>query len=241
MATSTTTPTSEGGCQPSVPFADPATGSLAVLLEDPATCIVASTVCGTDATQIQHALTRFDAAVRLNAPPSALKLLKPGVEADLVKDGLDLCGLPRSADLESLYGWHNGTGSSPGTLLGQMWLLPGFYLIALDEAIAHHSAFKDDSRWDPLWFPVFADESGDFYVLDFRPKAAPVVRRFYLEETEQPLHYQSLAAMINTAAAAFETGAVYTDETGFVDIDDDAFTTIAARLNPTVAWWTDPV
>lgn len=49
--------------------------------------------------------------------------------------------------------------------------------------------------------------------------------------------------MIDTTAAAFEAGAVYADETGFVDVDADAdaFATIAARLNPAVPWWTDPV
>jgi hypothetical protein len=194
-----------------------------------------------DGTSIQHALARFDAALRLGTPPSALQLLKPGVNADLVRDGLALYGLLTNAQLEALYGWHNGTNSNPGTVLGSMWLLPGFYLLGLDEAIANHTSFKDDSRWDPQWFPVFADGGGDFYIMDLSPKAAPAIRRFYLEGTEQPLHYESLAALIDTAAAALEAGAIYVDETGFVDVDADAFAIIAARLNPNIPWWTDPL
>lgn len=190
---------------------------------------------------VRQALERLDAAVRIGTAPSAVQLLSPGVNAELVRNGLASRALPTSAELEALYGWHNGTSAGPGTLLGSMWLLPGFYLLSLEEALSDYDTFKNDARWNPGYFPVFADGGGDFYVMDFDHKTEPPIRRFYSEWAEQPLEYESLAAMMETVAAAFESKAIYVDEAGYVDVDDEAFAIIAAQMNPRVPWWTDPV
>ncbi|BBE22194.1 hypothetical protein MN0502_10770 [Arthrobacter sp. MN05-02] len=47
--------------------------------------------------------------------------------------------------------------------------------------------------------------------------------------------------MMETAAAAFEAKAIYVDQAGYVDVDDEAFAIIAAQMNPRVPWWSDPV
>lgn len=113
-----------------------------------------SSVWGRNGTPIQQALERFDAAIRIGTPPSALQLLNPGVNSDLVRNGLASRALPTSAELEALYGWHNGTNAGPGVLLGSMWLLPGFYLLSLDEAISDYDTFKSDARWNLRHFPA---------------------------------------------------------------------------------------
>ena len=190
---------------------------------------------------IQQALQRFDAAIRIGTPPSVLQLLGPGIDAELVRTELASRALPTSAELEALYEWHNGTNASPETLLGSMWLLPGFYLLSLDESIADYDTFKNDAQWNASYFPVFADGGGDFYVLDFAHETEPPIRRFYSEWAEQPLEYESLSAMIETAAAAFEAKAIHVNGAGYVDVDDEAFAIIAAQMNPRVSWWTDPV
>jgi cell wall assembly regulator SMI1 len=188
---------------------------------------------------MQRALDRFDAALRIGTPPSAFKLLNPGVEADLVRHELALNGLPTSSELEALYAWHDGTDASSGALLGQMWIIPGFYLLSLQEAAFDYATLKQDPRWKPPWFPVLADGGGDFYFIDFSADTTPVIRRYRFEEAEHPIEYESLASMIDTMAAAFETRAIEVDETEYVNVNHEAFTALAADMNPNVPWWTD--
>jgi len=189
----------------------------------------------------KHALERLDAALQAGRVPIAWGRLKPGIPSSQVRGALASLGLPDSPELEALYEWHDGTGSGSGALLEDLWLLPGFYLLSLDEAVTNYAAFRKDPRWRPGWFPVFADGGGDFYLIDFRNAASRVVRHFRLEEVEHPVEYGSLAAMLDTFAAAFESGAIFVDATGYVDVIDEAFDVIAARLNPDTPWWTDPV
>ncbi|WP_457964699.1 SMI1/KNR4 family protein [Arthrobacter sp. D1-29] len=190
----------------------------------------------------KYALERLDVALQLARVPTAWELLNPGIPKSQVREAVSLHGLPNSPELETLYEWHDGTGSGSGAaLLGDLWLIPGFYLLSLDEAITNYAAFRKDQRWNQNWFPVFADGGGDFYVIDFANAPARVVRHFRLEEVEHPVEYGSLAAMIDTFAAAFASGAIFVDETGYVGVNDEAFNAIAARMNPDIPWWTDSV
>lgn len=190
----------------------------------------------------KYALERLDAALQVGRVPTAWGLLNPGIPISQVRDAVASQGLPYSPELETLYEWHDGTGSgSEAALLGCLWLIPGFYLLSLDEAVTNYAVFRKDQRWNPNWFPVFADGGGDFYVIDFDNAPARVVRHFRLEEMEHPIEYRSLAAMIATFATAFESGAIFVDGTGYVDVNDEAFNAIAARLNPDIPWWTDSV
>lgn len=190
----------------------------------------------------KYALERLDVALQVGRVPTARGLLNPGIPMNQVREAMASQGLPYSPELETLYEWHDGTASDLGAaLLGDLWLIPGFYLLSLDEAMTNYAAFRKDRRWNPLWFPVFADGGGDFYVIDFSNAPARVVRHFRLEEAEHPIEYRSLAAMIDTFATAFESGAIFVDGTGYVDVHDEAFNAIAAQLNPDIAWWTDSV
>ena len=189
----------------------------------------------------KRALERLDAVLQAGQGPTAWGLLNPGISISQIRDAVASQGLPYSPELEALYEWHDGTsgaGSGPA-LLGDMWLLPGFYLPSLDEAVTNYAVFRKDPRWNPNWFPVFADGGGDFYVIDFGNAPSRFVRHFRLEESEHPVEYRSLAAMIDTFAAAFESGAIFVDETGYVDVDDEAFNIVAARLNSDIPWWAD--
>ncbi|BBE22195.1 hypothetical protein MN0502_10780 [Arthrobacter sp. MN05-02] len=52
---------------------------------------------------------------------------------------------------------------------------PGSYLLSLEEALSDYDTFKNDARWSPSYFPVFADGGGDFYVLGFAHETEPPI------------------------------------------------------------------
>lgn len=43
--------------------------------------------------------------------------------------------------------------------------------------------------------------------------------------------------MLRTLAASFDDGIFFVDGHGYLEMDDNAFAALAARMNPTVPWW----
>ena len=153
-----------------------------------------------------------------------------------VAPALEDVGLAPSASVAALYEWHNGTKRDIS--LDDSQLFPGFYFPDFDEALTNYKVFCESPRWTRGWFPLFADGGGDFYVADFNSDAVPM-RRFRIEYAECPVEYESLPDMLSTLAAAFDEGIYYVDDDGYLEIDRVAFSSLAARLNPRVAWWKD--
>ncbi|GAB97727.1 hypothetical protein BJY21_002766 [Kineosphaera limosa] len=163
--------------------------------------------------------------------------LQPGLNREAVSRGLGRHGLPTDSSVESLYGWRNGTRTA-GLTLGQMWLFPNFYLLPLQDALANLETFRTNPRWHDQWLPLFADGGGDFYLVDFSSGGRPI-RHFRLDETEQPIEHSSLEKMLETLAAAFREGIFFNDDEGYLDMDFDAFSALAARIDPGILWWTE--
>jgi hypothetical protein len=182
--------------------------------------------------QIQEALARFDRRALLDA-------LRPGISSAQTRSALARQALSSTTDLEDLYAWRDGTDTDTGATLGDLYMFPGFYLLSLEDAVANYRAFLADSRWAAGWFPVFASGGGDFYVIDLSSIERGSVRRFRVDETEHPIEFRTLEAMLATLAAAFEHGVFVTDATGYLEMDDLEFGSLAGRLNPGVRWWAD--
>ena len=146
--------------------------------------------------------------------------------------------LPESESLEALYSWKNGTKTALISL-DDSHLLPGFYLLSLEDALHNYRAFVADSRWRQGWLPLFANGGGDFYVVDFCSEPSGAVRHFKIEETEHPVEFKSLDDMLTTVATAFDREVIFVDAAGYLEMDDAAFAAVAAKFNPDVSWWRD--
>jgi hypothetical protein len=68
---------------------------------------------------------------------------------------------------------------------------------------------------------------------------AGVVRHFRIEETEHPIEFLTIGDMLTTIAAGYERGVFCVDVDGYLEIEDLAFGSLAAELNPQVPWWAD--
>lgn len=189
--------------------------------------------------EVPHSLTTIEKALQRLGRRALLESLQEGVSAASLRSSLAAVGLPSSPDLEALYGWKNGTSTSGVAAVDDIHFLPGFYLLSVEDAVATYRAFATDTRWTAGWLPLFANGGGDFYVLDLSTSSENPVRHFRIEESEHPIEFGSLRALLATLAAAFDRGIFFVDPSGYLEMDDLVFAGVASELNPDVAWWRD--
>lgn len=186
---------------------------------------------------IRESLTALERSFFKLGRTNLMDVMQRGIDAAHVQHAMSEAGLRSTRDLEVLYGWRNGVAPDTRLPIGEISLWPGFYFLSIEEAVANYLAFVKDSRWQKGWFPVFADGGGDFYVVDLSvPHRAPI-RDFRLEESEHPIEFASLADMLRTLALGYEQECFFLKQNGFLDMDDERFEKLAARLNPGVDWW----
>lgn len=191
-------------------------------------------------------MTAFDLTASLDAIPKALRRLdrrvlleslNDGFAAGLVRSALAPADLPTSVELETLYGWKNGTSPVGVASIDDIHMFPGFYFLSLADALTNYQSFVGDPRWRTGWLPSFANGGEDFYVLDLGAPTANPVRYFRIEESEHPVEFSSVRAMMATLAAAFDRGVFFVDSNGYLEMDDLEFAGVAAEINPYIPWW----
>lgn len=185
---------------------------------------------------ISATLGSIEASLRHLERDVLLQSLQAGLSADVVRSSLGAIGLTSTVEVEALYMWKNGT-STLNVTLDDIHLFPGFYMLSIEDAITNYRAFVGDPRWRKGWLPLFANGGGDFYVVDLGSASAGQVRHFRIDESEHPVEFGSLGAMLTTLAAAFARSIFFVDSSGYLEMDDLVFGELAAELNNDVEWW----
>ncbi|TMD71674.1 MAG: SMI1/KNR4 family protein [Chloroflexi bacterium] len=170
---------------------------------------------------------------------TTLRLLRRGVDRHHCETALNRMKLLVPAGLAGTYQWHDGTDTSTGVTLDDLHLFPGFYFLSLDDAIKNYEAFRQDSRWNPAWLPLFANGGGDFYAVVCRERDVDWGRvvHFRIDEANHPVEFSSLSTFLATIAAGYDSSLFFVDSRGYLEMDDMAWVALAARLNPDVAYW----
>ncbi len=169
-----------------------------------------------------------------------VQLLRPGLSQGEIESRLAVRHFPSIEEVVDLYEWRDGTDATTGLALDDLHLVPGFYLLSLHDALANFDTFTKSPRWNTSWLPVLANGGGDFLALDTSGSAgATPVHHLRIEESKHPIEYNSLADMFATFVAAYEQGIFYVDSHGYLEMDDNAYASLAAALNPTVPWWVE--
>jgi len=183
-------------------------------------------------------LVKIEMALRRLGRQVLLESLQGGLPVGAVRSSVEAAGLRSSAELESLFGWRDGTATAGVMAVDDIHIFPGFYLLSLEDALANHKAFAADRRWSAGWLPIFANGAGDFYAADLGPSLAEVpLRHFRIEESEHPIEFSSLHGLLTTLVEAFDRGVIFVDPDGYLEMDDLVFADLAAELNPDVQWW----
>lgn len=183
-------------------------------------------------------LSRLEGQLERHHRTRLIHALQRGLEPGATRVELGKIDLPSSETLEALYSWRDGTGTT-GVLLDEIQLFPGFYMLSLGDAVANYQAFVSDTRWDSTWFPLFANGGGDFYFIESGGVAGGAIRHFRVEQTDHPREFGSLPSMMRTVLAAYVSGVIFVDSSGFLEMDDEKFASLASDLNPEIAWWSN--
>ncbi|WP_363250331.1 SMI1/KNR4 family protein [Microbacterium sp.] len=190
---------------------------------------------------LENYLTAVEDGLRQLDRWKLIRSLRPGASPSQVLERFRSAGTDVPIEALELFSWHDGT-ETRGTSIGEIALIPGFYLLSSTDSTENYRAFVSDERWRPSWIPFLADGGGDFYVLDSegRDRVAPI-RRFRIEEQEHPVEFGSLKDFFETISVAFQRGVFFVDESGFLEMDDFAFAELARQINPGIPWWSEPV
>jgi len=164
------------------------------------------------------------------------RLLDPGLSAEEInaKTSSLPCHLP--ASVKELLQWHDGTRKGVATF-GDMWLLPGFHLISLDDAIDIYKMFMESewNHWNKNWFPVFRDPAIDVYAVVCGPEGkddAPVMR-YACDGTEDPgIEFSGLRPMFSVVLAALRSNAYFINNEGLFDVDESRLVQLIQEIDP---------
>lgn len=166
-----------------------------------------------------------------------VNLLQDGLELKSIKQKVNDLNLPFPNDFYELYSIYNGTLAKEGDILDDLHFFPGFYFLSLEDAINCYNAFKDDSRWDKNWFPIFSNGGGDFFCIDCNKNREFQIQGFLLGYTGDFTDYINLASMFKTIEECYKTGAYFIDSEGSLDNDIDKEKEIGKKYNPGLARW----
>lgn len=165
--------------------------------------------------------------------------LNEGLEEFEIRAVFRTLGISPTKELLELYQWRNGTSIVKGTTLDDVQMIPGFHFLNLQDSVSNYLVLKDDPRWNPSWFPFFANGGGDFYAIDLSHSTgdiAPIIG-FILGEADQEIEYQNLTAMLLTFCECYENSVVFRTEDGYLEMDDNEQADIARKHNPDVEFW----
>ncbi|MEO0956801.1 MAG: SMI1/KNR4 family protein [Pseudomonadota bacterium] len=147
--------------------------------------------------------------------------LNLGLERSVVEDVFDSLGIDSPDDLINLYCYQNGTKTSEADLLEDIYVIPGYYWLSLNDVKEVYQAISPHPTWDLDWVPIFATGGGDFYAVICRRGADfGAVVQFTNGEPEQVVEFESLESFFRYIALCFKDGAFFVDD-GFIEEDPD--------------------
>jgi cell wall assembly regulator SMI1 len=172
------------------------------------------------------------------------RLLQPGLSEELILNQLKAVPFQMPREFVELYKWRNGVAWDDQQEGQDVSFFEYHRFLPLNEALdVFQSSYAIMKEFYELtdWVQVFQDPAGDGYGVSGAPRVvdqAPVV--FLFEGEGVQVVFDSLAKMMETAAAAFGEGAM-TWENGRLETDFFAWGEIAHRLNPGIQYWRDYV
>ncbi|KAK3578786.1 hypothetical protein CHS0354_030202 [Potamilus streckersoni] len=101
-----------------------------------------------------------------------------------------------------------------GVPIKDLWLLPGYYMMSLEEVVDTCAVLRRTSDvWNLAWLPIFSSRSGDFIVYDTNNG------HVYEMLTKESLEWEvapSLQHFLGNLAQKFSTGRIHIDEHGLM-------------------------
>jgi hypothetical protein len=176
-----------------------------------------------------------------NQTPVA-RLLQPGLSEDEILGKLEAVPFKMPREFVELYQWRNGMAAGAAGEDNSLFEYHRF--LPLDEALSNFQiSYRIMQEFYDLtdWIEVFMDPAGDGYGSSAAKEVVESAAMVFLFEGEGvQVVFESLRKMMETAAAAFDEGAMSWEEGG-LETDFFAWGEVAHRLNPEIKYWRDYV
>jgi hypothetical protein len=146
---------------------------------------------------------------------------KTGLSEKEIEDKLSSINLIPSKEFIEMYTWKNGSDTSKGARIGELYFLPGYYFLSIEDALLHNEGLVDVPKWNKKWFPVFTNGGGSYLsvILDAKNNKSPVVE-FVKDEEKPSITYSSLTSMMRLINEAIDRKIIFKNKnTGYLDMD----------------------
>lgn len=190
-----------------------------------------------------RALARLSAALASMRHP-VLPYLSPGIGRDEINHIIEDLPVTLSEETYDLYAWHNGVPDDADLPIVDCSLAPSFSLMSFERSTMYHRYNREQRIWEydleyrPGWFPILESVDSTFLYVetsDSRVDVLPIVIHHVEDDTE--LIYHSIAALADTTAECFETGAYWLNTRGRVTGRPRLVADIGAKYNPGLDYW----
>jgi hypothetical protein len=160
--------------------------------------------------------------------------LADGLPREAIVESAGQEGLELPDEIVDLFAWRNGT--KPGYEMGSLWLLPGYYLLSLEEALENRAElreFRSDS-----WLPLLSDGGPGVLAVQCRgPGWGRVLHDDPKDDERGSVVFPSVEAMLWAIEEALASGAFFVDDQGHLDQDDVRWLPIAVRCSGAAPFW----
>ncbi len=173
----------------------------------------------------------------MNRP--VVPLFQKGLTDPEIEEKMKCLPFQLPEEVARLYKWRNGTRIDTGATYDDLNFFPGFYLMALEEAIEQYLPRQEAVEWKPGWLPLFENGGGDFYQSICLPGPVPTAEivGWIHGEPDQDVEYLSLTTMCQTILTAFDQGVIHLDGDNLLQCDDFQYSIIGHRYNPGLGAW----
>jgi len=161
-------------------------------------------------------------------------ILNDGLSTEEIKKTLCQSGYAPSQEIITLYKWGNGANFDEGITLNEIYLIPGYYLLPLTEAIRQALEFRKPHpfpvpSWEVGWLPILSDDMRASYLVDLSiNNEISKVIEFSAEESEWNV-FESIELFFRFQIECIEQGVYFDDEDGGWVLDYPKYTILKSK------------
>lgn len=146
-----------------------------------------------------------------------VELLLPPLTSDDLRLQTTARNIEPTKSLLDLYTWHNGTDGSEDNRMDDLYFVPGYMFLPLNESLGAYEALCTElDFWKPDWVPFFSTGGGDYIALECS-EAGRIIE--YLQGVEPTVLYPTLEAMFQTIDECLKRGAYFVDDDGYFEVE----------------------